>query len=99
MKRFLGFLSSTSAGLTSKSASGKLKRTVRTRETHCMLRVFGSSARDCDGSTRRSFLQAGMLGVGGMGWEARASVLRDRLEPTIENHVSPFDRIPADSQR
>src|SRR3954451_15236989 len=30
-----------------------------------MLRVFGSGAQDCDGITRRSFLQAGMLGVGG----------------------------------
>jgi uncharacterized protein DUF1501 len=31
-----------------------------------MLRVFGSGARDCDGTTRRSFLQAGILGVGGL---------------------------------
>ena len=31
-----------------------------------MLRVFGSGARDCDGITRRSFLQAGILGVGGL---------------------------------
>jgi Protein of unknown function (DUF1501) len=31
-----------------------------------MLRVFGSGARDCDGITRRSFLQAGMLGLGGL---------------------------------
>ena len=31
-----------------------------------MLRVFGSGAQDCDGVTRRSFLQAGMLGVGGL---------------------------------
>ena len=31
-----------------------------------MLRVFGGGARDCDGVTRRSFLQAGMLGLGGL---------------------------------
>jgi hypothetical protein len=31
-----------------------------------MLRVFGSGAKDCDGITRRSFLQAGMLGIGGL---------------------------------
>jgi Protein of unknown function (DUF1501) len=29
-----------------------------------MLRVFGGSARSCDGITRRSFLQGGMLGFG-----------------------------------
>jgi hypothetical protein len=31
-----------------------------------MLRIFGGSARDCDGVTRRSFLQAGVLGLGGL---------------------------------
>lgn len=31
-----------------------------------MLRVFGGGARDCDGVTRRSFLQAGTLGLGGL---------------------------------
>jgi hypothetical protein len=31
-----------------------------------MLRVFGAGARDCDGVTRRSFLQAGVLGLGGL---------------------------------
>jgi hypothetical protein len=31
-----------------------------------MLRVFGGGARDCDGITRRSFLQAGVLGLGGL---------------------------------
>ncbi|WP_435010168.1 DUF1501 domain-containing protein [Tundrisphaera lichenicola] len=31
-----------------------------------MFRVFGSGARDCDGLTRRSFLQAGVLGLGGL---------------------------------
>src|SRR4051794_38122662 len=31
-----------------------------------MLTVFGSGARGCGGLTRRSFLQAGVLGLGGM---------------------------------
>ncbi len=31
-----------------------------------MLRISGESARDCDGLTRRSFLQVGVLGVGGL---------------------------------
>ncbi len=31
-----------------------------------MLRIFGGAARDCDGVTRRSFLQAGVLGLGGL---------------------------------
>jgi uncharacterized protein (DUF1501 family) len=31
-----------------------------------MLKVFGGGARDCDGVTRRSFLQAGVLGLGGL---------------------------------
>src|SRR6478609_3056020 len=31
-----------------------------------MLRIFGGSARDGDGVTRRSFLQAGALGLGGL---------------------------------
>ncbi len=31
-----------------------------------MWKVFGNSARDCDGLTRRSFLQAGVLGLGGL---------------------------------
>ena len=31
-----------------------------------MFRVFGGGARDCDGVTRRSFLQAGVLGLGGL---------------------------------
>lgn len=38
-----------------------------------MLRVTGGSATDCDGVTRRSFVQAGMLGVGGL---ALADLLR-----------------------
>jgi len=32
-----------------------------------VLKIFGGSARDCDGVTRRSFLQAGVLGLGGLG--------------------------------
>jgi hypothetical protein len=31
-----------------------------------MLKVLGGAARDCDGVTRRSFLQAGLLGLGGL---------------------------------
>jgi hypothetical protein len=31
-----------------------------------MLKIFGGSARDCDGITRRSFLQVGVLGLGGL---------------------------------
>ena len=31
-----------------------------------MLRLYGGGARDCDGVTRRSFLQAGVLGLGGL---------------------------------
>src|SRR6266516_1825087 len=32
-----------------------------------MLRVVGGAGRDCSGLTRRSFLQAGILGAGGLG--------------------------------
>ncbi len=31
-----------------------------------MLKILGGGARDCDGITRRSFLQAGVLGLGGL---------------------------------
>src|SRR5436305_1132258 len=31
-----------------------------------MIKIHGHGARDCDGITRRSFLQAGILGVGGL---------------------------------
>lgn len=31
-----------------------------------MLKILGGGARDCDGMTRRSFLQAGVLGLGGL---------------------------------
>ncbi len=42
-----------------------------------MLRIFGGGARDCDGVTRRSFLQAGVLGLGGL---ALADLLRLRAQ-------------------
>jgi hypothetical protein len=32
-----------------------------------MLRVFGEAGRDCTGVTRRTFVQAGLLGLGGLG--------------------------------
>src|SRR5262245_28694880 len=32
-----------------------------------MLRIYGGGSRDCDGVSRRSFLQAGILGLGGLG--------------------------------
>ena len=32
-----------------------------------MFRIMGGGGRYCDGVTRRSFLQAGVLGVGGLG--------------------------------
>jgi hypothetical protein len=32
-----------------------------------MFRVMGEAGRDCTGLTRRSFVQAGMLGLGGLG--------------------------------
>jgi hypothetical protein len=42
-----------------------------------MLKIFGGGARDCDGVTRRSFLQAGVLGIGGL---ALPDLLRLRAE-------------------
>jgi hypothetical protein len=33
-----------------------------------MLKIVGGGARDCDGVTRRSFLRAGVLGLGGLTW-------------------------------
>lgn len=42
-----------------------------------MLRILGGGARDCDGVTRRSFLQAGVLGLGGL---ALPDLLRLRSE-------------------
>ena len=50
-----------------------------------MLRVFGSGAQDCDGITRRSFLQAGMLGVGGL---ALPELLRLRAAGATDVGVS-----------
>ena len=46
-----------------------------------MLRVFGGGARDCDGVTRRSFLQAGVLGLGGL---ALPDLLRLRAEGSAD---------------
>lgn len=40
-----------------------------------MIRIVGSAGRDCTGTTRRSFLQAGVLSLGGLGL---ADVLRLR---------------------
>src|SRR5262245_49310122 len=42
-----------------------------------MLRIFGGSASHCDGLTRRSFLQAGVLGLGGL---TLPDLLRARAE-------------------
>jgi hypothetical protein len=42
-----------------------------------MFRIYGDAARDCDGITRRSFLQAGVLGLGGL---ALPDLLRLRAE-------------------
>src|SRR4051812_36368449 len=42
-----------------------------------MLRIFGESARDCDGLSRRNFLQAGTLGLGGL---ALSDLLRLRAQ-------------------
>jgi Protein of unknown function (DUF1501) len=47
-----------------------------------MLRIFGAGARDCDGLTRRSFLQAGALGLGGF---ALADLLRLRAEGAADS--------------
>src|SRR5437868_580453 len=45
-----------------------------------MFRVFGEAGRECTGLTRRSFVQAGLLGVGGLGladfFRLRASAAR-----------------------
>ena len=54
-----------------------------------MLRVFGSGAQDCDGITRRSFLQAGVLGVGGL---ALPDLLRLRAAgATVVREASPAE--------
>jgi hypothetical protein len=45
-----------------------------------MMRIFGGGARDCDGVTRRSFLQAGVLGLGGM---SLPDLLRLRAEGAV----------------
>src|SRR5438552_1423856 len=49
-----------------------------------MLTIYGDGARDCDGVTRRSFLRAGVLGLGGLALpdllrlRARGAAGRDR---------------------
>src|SRR3954452_2223262 len=45
-----------------------------------MLRAFAGGARDCDGMTRRSFLQAGVLGLGGL---TLADLLRLRASGSV----------------
>jgi hypothetical protein len=45
-----------------------------------MLRVFGNRTRHCDGVTRRSFLEAGVLGAGGL---ALADLLKLRASASV----------------
>jgi Protein of unknown function (DUF1501) len=53
---------------------------VPTFRERAMLKIFGESARDCDGLTRRSFLQVGALGLGGL---ALPDLLRLRAEGAV----------------
>lgn len=50
-----------------------------------MWKVFGAKARDCDGITRRSFLQAGVLGAGGL-------TLADLLRLQASGAAAPIER-------
>src|SRR5262249_19621035 len=50
-----------------------------------MFRVLGNAGSDCTGTTRRSFLQAGVLGVGGL---ALADLFRARAVAAAESRVS-----------
>jgi uncharacterized protein (DUF1501 family) len=50
-----------------------------------MLTIFGGRARDCDGISRRSFLQAGVLGLGGL-------TLADLLKVRAEGATRTADR-------
>ena len=61
-----------------------------------MLRIFGGSARDCDGLTRRSFLQAGALGLGGL---ALPDLLRLRAEGDGARAGAEAERHPVLAQR
>ena len=61
-----------------------------------MLKVFGGGARDCDGVTRRSFLQAGMLGLGGL---ALPDLLRIRARAARERRQRGQERHPVLAQR
>jgi hypothetical protein len=53
-----------------------------------MFRVIGGSGTDCTSTTRRSFLQAGVLGVGGLAlgdyYRAKASTTADYAVPHVE---------------
>ncbi len=54
-----------------------------------MLRITAEKAKYCDGLTRRSFVQAGMLGVGGLGLadlsrlQAANAIRPDRKETSV----------------
>jgi len=61
-----------------------------------MFRIFGASAQDCDGLTRRGFLLAGVLGLGGL---TLPDLLRFRAEAAggpgttgEERHLAPAER-------
>src|ERR1051326_2828192 len=54
-----------------------------------MFRVLGNAATDCTGTTRRSFLQAGVLGLGGL-TVADLSRLRAASRPAQETSVILF---------
>src|SRR6201995_1498149 len=75
-----------------------------------MLRIVGGAARDCDGLTRRSFLQAGVLGLGGVGLgdvfglrAARAATQRTAPDTSVilfwlsggPGHMETWDPKPA----
>src|SRR5271170_7561993 len=54
-----------------------------------MLKILGGGARDCGGATRRSFLEAGALGVAGLALpdllriRARAAASRESIEKSV----------------
>ena len=50
-----------------------------------MLRIFGNRARDCGGVTRRSFLEAGVLGVGGL---ALTDLLKLRASASVDSRCA-----------
>jgi len=77
-----------------------------------MLRILGNGVRDCDGVTRRSFLAAGVLGVGGLTLpdllkiRARAAVTGESMRRSVvlfwlsggPGHMETWDPKP-DAQR